>query len=222
MCTRVRGWVSAAAGVRPRRRGSPCPWGSDWSECGCGSECDGQRRASRRAGEQVTWPGSKGVSGCPTASPACERPWVSLVVRARRVSYGTGGSPGRLGGRGTVCTSKQTRAAALGAPTCRGQQVGRLASRGRLQAVCRVPGPCAFPPGSAGCIVRPQRKAQVRKGLVIFGPVLSNDIAGPKANNRASAGVRWSWSAPTLQSRPPLFPLAQLRLSPADLSTLGQ
>ena len=68
-----------------------------------------------------------------------------------------------------------------------------------MQAGCQVPGPCTSPPQSAGWIVCPQRKAQVHKGPVIFGPAVPNNIPGSNANNHASAGVRGSWLAPAIQ-----------------------
>ena len=62
----------------------------------CMSVTAGEDQAAR-AGEQATWPGSKGASGSLRASPGCERAWVPLVVRAPRVSYGTRGVPSGLG-----------------------------------------------------------------------------------------------------------------------------
>lgn len=101
VCTGVCAAVSAAAGVRARGGGPPCPWGSDWSEGGCARErVSTSKDEAAAVGEQVTWPGSKGVSGSLTASPGCERPWVSPVVRARWVGYGTGGAPCGSGGVG--------------------------------------------------------------------------------------------------------------------------
>ena len=70
-----------------------------------------------------------------------------------------------------------------------------------MQTVCQVPGPHTFCARSVGCIVHPQRKVQVHKGLVIFGPTVSNSIPRPNVSGRSSAGVRWSWLDLAVQIR---------------------
>lgn len=83
MCTCKCRAVSAAPVVRWQGRGSLCPWDSDWSEC-VRTRDQTDKLVSKGSGL-----GPRGMDGSLKASPGCERPWVSLQVKALGFDYGT-------------------------------------------------------------------------------------------------------------------------------------